>query len=134
MTTLNPIINFFLVALLYKYKLHLSEYIGLALGLAGGLVILKVWGMSLDMLLSGGNVYFILASFTWAVLSIVTAKSKSFVSPITYSLYLYGIGTVVSFCLALPYDVVGSACSYSRVKCNSANTGAGISATDRYPR
>ena len=103
-TTLNPIINFFLVALLYKYKLHLWEYIGLALGLAGGLVILKVWGMSLDMLLSGGNVYFILASFTWAVLSIVTAKSKSFVSPITYSLYLYGIGTVVSFCLALPYD------------------------------
>jgi drug/metabolite transporter (DMT)-like permease len=96
-TTLNPIINFFLVALLYKYKLHLWEYIGLALGLAGGLVILKVWGMSLDMLLSGGNVYFILASFTWAVLSIVTAKSKSFVSPITYSLYLYGIGTVVSF-------------------------------------
>ncbi len=107
-TTLNPIVNFFLLAILYKYKMERLEYLGLALGLTGGLIILKVWSISLESLLAGGNVYFIFAAFSWAVLSIITAKSKSFVSPITYSLYLYGIGTVVSFCMALPYDWLGA--------------------------
>ncbi len=107
-TTLNPIVNFFLLAILYKYKMERLEYLGLALGLVGGLIILKVWSISLDSLLTGGNVYFIFAAFSWAVLSIITAKSKSFVSPITYSLYLYGIGTVVSFCMALPYDFMAA--------------------------
>jgi drug/metabolite transporter (DMT)-like permease len=103
-TTLNPIVNFFLVAILYKYHLHLWEYLGLALGLLGGFIILKIWGLSIGALLDGGNVYFILAAFTWAVLSIITAQSKMYISPITYSLYLYGFATVVSFCMALPYD------------------------------
>ena len=107
-TTLNPIINFFLVALFYKYRLHLLEYIGLSLGFIGGLIILKVWNLSLDQVLKGGNAYFILASFTWAILTIITATSKSYVSPITYSLYLYGIGTIVSFFMALPKDWMGA--------------------------
>lgn len=103
-TTLNPIINFFLVAIIYKYRLHLWEYIGLGLGLFGGLIILKIWGLSVDALLAGGNVYFIFAAFTWAFLSVITAQSKMYVSPITYSLYLYGIATIVSFGMALPHE------------------------------
>ncbi len=103
-TTLNPIFNFFLVAILYKYPIKKIEYFGLTLGLAGGLIILKVWGLSLPALFSGGNVYFLFAAFTWAVLTVITSKSKSYISPVTYSLYLYGIATVVSFCMALPHD------------------------------
>lgn len=103
-TTLNPIVNFFLVAVLYKYHLQVREYIGLALGLLGGLIILKIWGVSISVLLAGGNVYFIFAAFTWAILSIITAQSRMYISPVTYSLYLYGIATIVSFGMALPHD------------------------------
>ncbi|MBK8395951.1 MAG: DMT family transporter [Leptospiraceae bacterium] len=103
-TTLNPIFNFFLVALLYKYSIQKIEYFGLALGLSGGLIILKIWNISIQELLDGGNVYFLVAAFTWAVLTIITAKSKSYISPVTYSLYLYGIATLVSFCIALPFE------------------------------
>lgn len=103
-TTLNPLFNFFLVAILYKYSIKKIEYFGLALGLGGGLIILKIWGLSIAELLAGGNVYFLFAAFSWAVLSTITAQSKSFVSPVTYSLYLYGIATLVSFGMALPHD------------------------------
>lgn len=95
-TTLNPIINFVLLAILYKKRLHLKESIGLILGLLGGLVIMNIWTMDPQKIFSGGNAYFLVASFVWAILSIVTQISGHSIHPIAYTLYLYGFSTLLS--------------------------------------
>ena len=48
------------------------------------------------MLLKGGNLYFIIASFFWAVLTIVSSKSKNLLHPIVFSFYVYLLSTILT--------------------------------------
>lgn len=105
-TTLNPLINSILIGIFYNYRITLEKYIGLFIGLFGGMIILKIWEVDSNDLFKSGNLYFISAAFIWAFLSIVTQRSKDSIHPIVYSLYLYGVCTFASLLFALRYDVL----------------------------
>ncbi|TGM47243.1 DMT family transporter [Leptospira biflexa] len=99
-TTLNPIVTFFIVFLIQKKSISKRQVLGLFFGFIGGLVILQVWKISLDYLLLSGNLFFLLCSFVWATLSLNSQKTGKSMSPITYSFYVYGIGSILEllFC------------------------------------
>ncbi|TGL09091.1 DMT family transporter [Leptospira levettii] len=99
-TTLNPIVTFFIVFLVQKKSISKRQVLGLFFGFIGGLVILQVWKISIDYLLLSGNLFFLLCSFVWATLSLNSQKTGKSMSPITYSFYVYGVGSILEllFC------------------------------------
>jgi drug/metabolite transporter (DMT)-like permease len=103
-TTLNPIFNFVLVAILYGKKISIREVFGLSLGFLAGLVLLHVWNLTFEEIYRGGNLIFLVASLTWAFLSIQTQRSAGFLSPVSYSFLVYGFSTLLSFFWILHLD------------------------------
>lgn len=96
-TTLNPIVTFFIVVLVQKKRISKRQVIGLFFGFIGGLVILQVWKISIDYLLLSGNLFFLLCSFVWATLSLNSQSTGKSMSPITYSFYVYAVGSIIEF-------------------------------------
>jgi drug/metabolite transporter (DMT)-like permease len=95
-TTLNPVIAYALTLMLAKRKPTGNEIIGLILGLVAGIVLLKL-PFEAHLIFSAGNVYFLLAAVCWAVLSIFTSRASRYGSSITFSLWMYGVSTVLVF-------------------------------------
>jgi drug/metabolite transporter (DMT)-like permease len=98
-TTLNPIIAYSIGVVLKRQWPNRNEAIGLAIGVLAGCFLLKIWEKS-DAIFSAGNLYFLLASFTWAILSKFTAKASRFGSPMSFSLWMYLICSAIMFALA----------------------------------
>lgn len=96
-TTLNPIVTFFIVVLVQKKRISKRQVIGLFFGFIGGLVILQVWKISIDYLLLSGNLFFLLCSFVWATLSLNSQSTGKSMSPVTYSFYVYAVGSIIEF-------------------------------------
>ncbi len=102
-TVLNPIVSYLIMLLLSWKKPGRNESIGLCIGTIAGAVLLKIWDPS-NSLLSAGNIYFLLASFSWAILSLFTSKSSRYGSPVVFSLWMYAICSVIMICLTSPTD------------------------------
>jgi len=86
--TLNPIVTFFLLAILAKKNLGKVEFVGLVLGFLGAVFMLKIWSFDSAEIFSLGNIYFLLAALTWPILTILSAKHKM-KSAILFSFYMF---------------------------------------------
>jgi len=95
-TVLNPIISYGLMLIMEQRRPTRNETIGLSLGLLAGIVLLKL-PMEASTIFSAGNIYFLIASFCWAVLSVFTSKASRYGSTITFSTWMYGICILVLF-------------------------------------
>lgn len=104
-TVLNPIIAYAMALLLARRSPTRKEAFGLTLGLVAGVVLLKLPSEA-HLIFSAGNVYFLLAAFSWAILSVFTSKGSRYGSSITFSFWMYGISTVL---LLLTSDLSSSA-------------------------
>lgn len=97
-TTMNPIMAYMLGIALSKRAPSRNESYGLLLGVAAGVVLLRVWE-STDALLNSGNIYFLLAACTWAVMSKFTSKAGRYGASLAFSLWQY----VVTLLCFLPF-------------------------------
>jgi drug/metabolite transporter (DMT)-like permease len=98
-TVLNPIIIYAMTLALARRRPTRNETIGLALGLAAGVVLLKLTTEAGEIF-KAGNIYFLLAACSWAVLSRFTAKAGKYGSSLSFSLWMYGISTGLMFLFA----------------------------------
>ena len=98
-TVLNPIIIYAITLFLARRRPTRNETIGLALGLAAGVVLLKLTTEAGEIF-KAGNIYFLLAACSWAVLSRFTSKAGKYGSSLAFSLWMYGISTCLMFLLA----------------------------------
>jgi len=101
-TTMNPIMAYGIGLVLNKKMPSRNEAIGLLIGLLAGATLLKVWGNA-DELFASGNLYFLLAAFTWAVLSRVTSKASNYGSSISFTLWMY-LATVLIMLPLVDYN------------------------------
>ena len=105
-TTLNPIFTFLLMIIFFRQKISSRETVGILLGLTGGLILVEIWGISLNRLLLSGNLFFILAALSWASLSITSQRSGNYMSTLVFSFYVFGFAAVIDFFLALPCGIL----------------------------
>lgn len=98
-TVLNPIIIYAITISLARRKPTRNETIGLALGLIAGAVLLKLT-TDADEIFKAGNIYFLLAACSWAVLSRFTSNAGKYGSSLSFSLWMYGISTCLMFLFA----------------------------------
>jgi drug/metabolite transporter (DMT)-like permease len=89
-TTLNPIISYSIMLLMAWRKPTRTEALGLLIGIFAGAVLLRAWS-NWESIFDAGNTYFVLATLTWAVLSLFTARGSRYGSPIAFSLWLYAV-------------------------------------------
>ncbi len=87
-TTLNPIVTFLLIAILSSKKLSKLESISLILGAIGAMVMLEVWRFGSSLIFSKGNIYYLLASFLWPFLTLISSKQQK-INAVVFSFYLF---------------------------------------------
>ncbi|HIP61956.1 MAG TPA: DMT family transporter [Sulfurovum sp.] len=93
-TSLAPIITFVILVILRMKKLRRIDIFALVLGAFGVLTMLNVWTLGSSEIFVIHNLYFILASILWPILTILSAQSKQ-ISPIVFTFYLYVITVVI---------------------------------------
>jgi len=87
-TTLVPINTFILMALFFGKKIEKKDRFALILGAIGVLTILNIWSFSLEDIFTQHNLYFLVASILWPILTIISSKATK-VSPLIFSFYMY---------------------------------------------
>lgn len=103
-TTLNPLLTFLITIIFLKHKVSTAQIIGLFIGLAGGAILLEVWGVSFEELLLSGNFYFAISALAWALVTVLTQYALMRIDFQTFCLYVYGTNTLLSLFLALQHN------------------------------
>ena len=100
-TTLNPILtSLFVFSFLDRSSAKLKEFVGLMMGLTGGGIIMRLWEMDIALMISSGNIFYILASCSWVSVTIASQKSKTHIHFLTYSFWSFLSASLfsLSFC------------------------------------
>ena len=95
--TFNPIITFIISILLMKQVVYRMDIIGLILGFTGGVIVLQAWTLSLEQIIANGNLFFICASVSWGIMSIISGRSHAHISTLSFSFWVYTISTFIYF-------------------------------------
>ena len=93
--TFNPVITFIISVLLLKQVFSRKDIIGLVLGFTGGVIVLQAWTLSLEQMIANGNMYFICASISWGIMSIISGRSHGHVSTLLFSFWVYTISALI---------------------------------------
>lgn len=94
-TTTNPLITFILVSLISK-KITMNQIFNISLGVIGGLLIMDVFKMGFDPILSSENRYFILCSVIWGVMTVIMKYGQNKFDSILYIALCYLFTSVIS--------------------------------------
>lgn len=100
-TCTMPLFTFLLTAVFERQSFSGKSVAGLLLGLLGGMILLEIWNISFENLLKTGNLFFLLAALSWAVLTIISRKSQQKVHFVVYSFYAYSTASVMGLIMAL---------------------------------
>ena len=103
-TSISPIMTFFIVALIWRKKIDRVHSLGLLIGLVGGFVILQLSDLSLFF--NGSNGYFLLCAIIWAGVTILSQHSHQHIHPIHYSFFISVIATISTFIYAFDADLL----------------------------
>ncbi|KIM10292.1 MAG: hypothetical protein KU37_10860 [Sulfuricurvum sp. PC08-66] len=104
-TTLSPLMTFALGALFLGRTIGRWQAIGLAIGLAGGMVMLQLYG-DLSDFFALGNGYFLAGALTWALVTLLSQHAHAHLHPIHYSFLIALVGVVVMSFFTTPSDVM----------------------------
>ena len=101
-TTLNPLFTFLIVSITGKSKFGKTAYIGIALGVTGGILLIEPWSFSLKELTDSGSLAFLFAALAWSLLTIFSRKAQSILDFRVFNLRLYSIAAL----LMLPFAYI----------------------------
>jgi len=99
-TTLNPINTAILAAIIFNIPLYKKDIAGMVIGFIGGGLIIEIWRMDMAQLLQSGNIHFLMASISWASVTLITSRSKDIIPFIPYSFWCFAISTFLSLLFA----------------------------------
>jgi len=105
-TTLNPMITYIFVVILFRKKVHQKEIFGVSLGVLGGLILLKIWDVSAQTLLDSGNIYFVAGAGIWAIVTITTQKAGTEMNVINFSFWIFFISIIFMTPFVLKYEIL----------------------------
>ncbi len=101
--TLSALVTGLAAAALGRRRPGPLAAIGLAAGLAGGLVILQVWRFSWAELARSGNLLFVAAALAWSAVTIFSQRAQAAAHFATHSFAVYALAAAI----ALPFALRG---------------------------
>lgn len=103
-TTLIPINTYVLIAILNKKTISLKHSFALILGGFGVLTILNIWQFDSNEIFSEHNIYFVLASFIWPLLTITSSKIKD-INGLVFTFYIYVLSSIFIYLFYLDKEI-----------------------------
>lgn len=91
-TTLIPINTFIIIAIINQKTISLKHSFALIIGAFGVLNMLNIWNFNLNEIFSKDNIYFLIASILWPILTIITAKATK-INAMVFTFYTYIISS-----------------------------------------
>lgn len=104
-TTLIPINTFIIMAIFFGRKIQKKDMFALSLGAIGILSILNVWSFSHEQIFNIQNMYFIIGSLLWPIITIISSRVTK-TSPIVFSLYMYIFMTIIVSLFFVEFDKI----------------------------
>ncbi len=102
--TMNPILAFVGAVIIFRQDYSKKDLLGLLLGLIGGSIVLRIWDFSFDQVANSGNTYFVLASASWAVITLISSRSHAFIQTLKFSFWVYFISAGFYFPFVIGND------------------------------
>ena len=87
-TTLTPILTFILTAIFINKFFRMRDVFALILGVIGVLLILNIFTFTIDDILVKSNLYFILASASWSIMTLNNTKLRA-INPLIFTFHTY---------------------------------------------
>ena len=100
-TVLIPIFVYIIMIFSKKSKPILKDWLALAMGVAGVALMLDLEQLNLERLVTGGNIYFVLAALTYAMFTVAASYMRS-IHVLTINFYVCLIGFLIDWNLS--YD------------------------------
>ena len=100
-TVLIPIFVYIIMIFSKKSKPILRDWLALAMGVAGVALMLDLEQLNLERLVTGGNIYFVLAALTYAMFTVAASYMRS-IHVLTINFYVCLIGFLIDWNLS--YD------------------------------
>ena len=100
-TVLIPIFVYIMMIFSKKSKPILKDWLALAMGVAGVALMLDLEQLNLERLVTGGNIYFVLAALTYAMFTVAASYMRS-IHVLTINFYVCLIGFLIDWNLS--YD------------------------------
>lgn len=94
-TSLIPINTFIILAFMGTKNITKKDTLALTLGAIGVMTMLNVWSFKTEEIFLIHNLYFILASLLWPIVTILSSKAIN-TSPIVFTFYLYVITSILN--------------------------------------
>lgn len=91
-----PIITYIFVAILSKKTISLKHSFALILGAFGVLNMINIYQFDIDIIFSKYNIFFIVASMLWAIITIITSKSTK-INAFVFTTYTYLISSSILY-------------------------------------
>lgn len=101
-TSLNPLFTFLIVAALSRTFPRGGSFMGVLVGITGGVLLMQPWKYSVADLLDTGNISFLLAALSWSLLTVIGRKAQSILGFRRFNLGLYVLATLI----VLPYAIL----------------------------
>lgn len=95
----NPIFTFLIVAIIDKIDIPKRKKVALIIGLIGTAITLHIENLNLKELVDGGNLFFLLASLSWSLVTIYSTNAKQHLNSLLFSIYLYAGSSVITYIL-----------------------------------
>ncbi len=93
-TSMIPLMTLIISLLFFRERINTRKLVGLALGMTGASILLKIWTLDLQLFLSGNNILFIVCPVIWALLTICSQRAAGSVSSYVFSFITFGLSTL----------------------------------------
>jgi len=104
-TTTNPIITFIIISIINK-NIEKKQVMGIFLGALGGCIILNLFSLGFSSILIGENLYFLICSITWGVITVIMTYGQKNYDSISYIILCYLFTTIISSLFISPSDIL----------------------------
>ena len=94
--TISPLFTFVLSMIFLNKQTHVKEICGLLIGLIGGILLIRVWEVSIANIISSGNLYFLFGAFLWSGVTIFAQKTSEELHPLNFSFWVYGMAMLIA--------------------------------------
>ena len=101
-TTLNPLFTVLIMSIINK-NIVKKEFLGILIGIIGGIVIMDVYSEGIDVIIDNNNIYFIICATTWGFMTVCINYAQKFIDP-----YMFiGLCYLFTMLVSIPFINLG---------------------------
>ena len=93
-TSMIPLMTLIISLLFFRERINARKLVGLAMGMTGASILLRLWTLDLHGFFTGNNVLFIVCPVIWALLTICSQRAAGSVSSYVFSFITFGLSTL----------------------------------------